>query len=523
MSSSIVSKNVFEISPLIWGVSLGSASLSSLLNLAVLTDFFSPAANRNDVEKSKPWLAPAELPQITIQIPCRNEPLDVVQNGSLKSALALNYPKDKLTIQLVDNSEQGKYEELAAYCEEQGVHFIHREGRDGGKARNLNIGLGLWPVNGQRYEPQSDLYFLVDADITFEPDTLQKLLPEFKANPRLPFVVCEAESSGGNLFTDAIAATHLPRLYRRTNTEKYGFANSTGFGLLYNRHAWSEIQGWPEDSISEDWAASMTIRARSEYWTKGHRVNYVRLSDPVPANLERYKIQQARWVQGTLENIRWYLWPLLKAKHIPWNEKVDVFFKAWGYPQQAMAQVIIPLITVSSGISVIDNYLLLNNASAWLQSLSSVVSLFIIPFVLLAGVPIVFLKIKQGSESAGHYFRHLLTGSLAGISAGLAITRGVGKGLFGAKNALFNVTPKGNVPQENALLRTFQKNWKEIAFGSGIVLSSIFLLPGYLGLVSFFGLGFIITPFMSLIKFKKSEKTDFPKQQETQADKPHDM
>ncbi|MDR1324296.1 MAG: glycosyltransferase [Candidatus Margulisbacteria bacterium] len=496
------------------------------MNLATLTDFFSPVESRNDVEKSKPWLDPAELPPITIQIPCRNEPLDVIKNNSLKSALALNYPKDKLTIQLVDNSEQGKYEELAAYCQEQGVQFIHREGRDGGKARNLNIGLGLWPVNGRCYEPRSDLYFLVDADITFEPDTLQKLLPEFKANPRLPFVVCEAESGGGNLFTDAIAATHLPRLYGRTNAEKYGFANSTGFGLLYNRHAWNEIHGWPEDSVSEDWAAGMTIRASSEYWTRGQRVNYVQLIDPVPANLERYKIQQARWAQGNMENMRWYLWPLLKAKHIPWNEKVDVFFRAWGYPQQAMAQVVTPLITLTGGalyaalknggIGVIENYLLLNDMSAWLQSGGTIAGLFIIPFVLLGGMPAVFLKIKQGSDTAWHYLQHLLTGSLANIGAGLAITRGVKKGLFGEKNALFNVTPKGNIPKENVLLKTFQKNWKEISVGAMILSASILLLPGYAGLLGFAGLGFMVAPFMSLLKFRQN--SSHPK---TQTDKPN--
>ncbi|MDR1998177.1 MAG: glycosyltransferase [Candidatus Margulisbacteria bacterium] len=472
-----------------------------------MADFF------GTTEKIKPRLEPAELPQVTIQIPCRNEPLEVVKNNSLKSALELNYPREKLTIQLMDNSDPGKYEELADYCREQGVKFIHREGRDGGKARNLNIGLGLLPINNQYYEPQSDLYFLVDSDITFEPDTLQKLLPEFKANPRLPFVVCEAEPGGGNLFTNAIAATDMPKLYGNTHAEKYGFTNSTGFGLFYNRHALNEINGWPEDSVSEDWAAGMAIRQLSEYWDKGKRVNYVQLIDPVPANLERRKIQQSRWAQGNMENLRWYLPAFLKAKHIPWNEKIDALFRIFGYPSQAMTQVITPLLTIIGGsayvilgngsIKGISNYLLLNNASAWLQTLGFGLRILITLLPLLVGPTVLYLKIKKGNRSALHYLKHLFSGSLANIGTGLAVTRGVKNGLFGQKRALFNITPKGTAQTENAVLRIVQKNWKEIIFGAWIMLSSIFLLPGYLGLMGLVGLGFMVSPFMSLVNFRK--------------------
>jgi cellulose synthase/poly-beta-1,6-N-acetylglucosamine synthase-like glycosyltransferase len=512
MADILLLSSFFEIPALPLGLNLSAIALYGLNNYALLSDSFSPT------EKTKPWLDTAELPQVTIQIPCRNEPLDVVKNNSLKSALALNYPREKLTIQLVDNSEQGKYEELAAYCQEQGVKFIHREGRDGGKARNLNIGLGLLPVNGQYYEPQSDLYFLVDSDITFEPDTIQKLLPEFKADPRLPFVVCEAEPGGGNLFTDSIAAAEMPKFYGSTNIEKYGFTNSTGFGLLYNRHALNEIQGWPEDSVSEDWATSMAIRARAEYWTKGKRVNYVQLIDPVPANLERRKIQQARWAQGNMENLRWYLPALLKAKHIPWNEKIDALTRIFGYPSQAIAQVFMPLITMIGGsayallgsgsVSNITNYLLINNASAWLQSLGLSFRLLIIPFLLLAGLPALYIKIRKGNKSALRFLKNVFPGSLASIGTGLAVARGVKTGLFGKKNALFNVTPKGKIQKENTLSRILQKNWKEIVFGSTILLFSIFLLPGYAGFLGLLGLGFVVAPFMPLIKIPKNTPPD---------------
>ena len=215
----------------------------------------------NKVEDVKKQLEHGELPNITVQIPCRNEPFDVMKNTSIRSALALDYPKEKLTIQVVDNSETGKYEELQQYCKDNGIEFIHREGKEGGKARNLNIGLGLKPIDETFYTPKSDLYFLVDADIEFSPNILKKTLPEFKVNPKLPFVIFESDDyADDNLFNTSLATVNQASSHTIVDIEKFGFTTSGGYGLLYNRHAWNIVDGWKEGFVGEDWATGIAIR-----------------------------------------------------------------------------------------------------------------------------------------------------------------------------------------------------------------------------------------------------------------------
>ncbi|MDR2430760.1 MAG: hypothetical protein LBD99_00660, partial [Candidatus Margulisbacteria bacterium] len=69
-------------------------------------------------------LSAEELPNVTVQIPCRNEPFEIMKNNSIQSALALDYPREKLTIQVIDNSEEGRYTELQEYCAANGIEFL---------------------------------------------------------------------------------------------------------------------------------------------------------------------------------------------------------------------------------------------------------------------------------------------------------------------------------------------------------------------------------------------------------------
>ena len=234
----------------------------SILVVNKISEFVKPD------ELPPPALSDEKLPFVTVQIPTYNEPFDVVKATSLRSALALDYPANRLKIQVVDNSNQPeKYAQMQAYCKtlaNQGINveFIHRDGRDGGKARNLNIGLGLKDINGKYVSAEGDIFFLVDSDIEFPPDLLRLSAPEFVYNEKLPFAIFEVIDEGHqNLFSRPAALLNQARSKNVKHIEDHGLTTLGGYGTLYRKSALEDIWGWQEDKVGEDWATGIALRA----------------------------------------------------------------------------------------------------------------------------------------------------------------------------------------------------------------------------------------------------------------------
>jgi len=132
--------------------------------------------------------ARADLPFVTVQIPLRNEELDVVARYSLASAFALHYPPNRLEIQVIDNSDSPEcYLPIQRYLNAEAARrrvsavLLHREGTAGFKARNLNLGLAA---------ARGAFFLVLDADSTVPPDTLVSVLPYFQ-DPEVGYVQME--------------------------------------------------------------------------------------------------------------------------------------------------------------------------------------------------------------------------------------------------------------------------------------------------------------------------------------------
>jgi cellulose synthase/poly-beta-1,6-N-acetylglucosamine synthase-like glycosyltransferase len=96
-------------------------------------------------EQAAPPL-PAELPRVLVQVPVYNEPL--VVDRVLAAAAALDWPRDRLTIQLLDDSTDITSDiavHAVARLRRDGVDVVHvrRTDRSGFKAGALAEGLAL--------------------------------------------------------------------------------------------------------------------------------------------------------------------------------------------------------------------------------------------------------------------------------------------------------------------------------------------------------------------------------------------
>src|SRR5690349_14066845 len=109
-----------------------------------------------------------ELPNVTVQLPLYNE-RHVVER-LLESCALLDYPHDRLTIQVLDDSTDETVDIVAALCvkwQAAGVNMQHvrRVERKGYKAGALAYGMTV---------SDSELFAVFDADFVPTPDFLRK-------------------------------------------------------------------------------------------------------------------------------------------------------------------------------------------------------------------------------------------------------------------------------------------------------------------------------------------------------------
>ncbi len=115
----------------------------------------------------------ADLPLVTVQLPVFNE-MHVVER-LLTSVSKLDYPMEKLQIQLLDDSTDETTEIARKEVEKLRVQgfdaeMIHREDRTGFKAGALENGL---------ITAKGDYVFILDADFVPNPDVLRKTIHYF--------------------------------------------------------------------------------------------------------------------------------------------------------------------------------------------------------------------------------------------------------------------------------------------------------------------------------------------------------
>ncbi|MGA8301763.1 MAG: glycosyltransferase, partial [Terriglobales bacterium] len=122
-----------------------------------------------------------ELPRVTVQLPIFNE--QYVVDRLLDAVCRLDYPREKLDIQLLDDSTDETVDVARALVEQYAasgnpVTYIHRENRHGFKAGALAAGLE---------SAKGEFVAIFDADFVPPPDFLLKCIHHF-TDPKIGMV-----------------------------------------------------------------------------------------------------------------------------------------------------------------------------------------------------------------------------------------------------------------------------------------------------------------------------------------------
>ena len=237
----------------------------------------------------------AELPVVTVQLPIFNE-ADVLDQ-LISYISALEYPKDRLQIQFLDDSTDETVtlgEAHAQRLREQGfdVEYRHRVNRQGYKAGALDEGMAT--VKGE-------FIAIFDADFAPEPDFLLKTIHHF-TDPKVGIVQARwvHRNRDYSLLTrlqGILLDGHL--MLEQTSRSRWGeFCNFNGTAGLWRRSTIDDAGGWRADTLTED--LDLTYRAQFKGWRFVY-LNDVLVPAELPPDMDGYKSQQHRWVKGSIQ------------------------------------------------------------------------------------------------------------------------------------------------------------------------------------------------------------------------------
>jgi cellulose synthase/poly-beta-1,6-N-acetylglucosamine synthase-like glycosyltransferase len=252
-------------------------------------------ASRRAVEPEPEPAPPDPLPRVTVQLPIYNELY--VSQRAIEALSRLDYPADRLEIQVLDDSSDETVHIVAAAVEQAralgtDIHHLRRDGRTGFKAGALKEAL---------VHARGELIAVIDADFVPEPDFLRRVIPHFD-QPDIGFV----QARWGHLNRDYSWLTRLQALaidghflVEQSGRGRRGYwFNFNGTAGVWRRDAIEDAGGWTADTLTED--LDLSYRAHLRGW-RGRYLEDVVVPGEVPAHMAGFRRQQHRWARGSLE------------------------------------------------------------------------------------------------------------------------------------------------------------------------------------------------------------------------------
>ena len=235
-------------------------------------------------------------PPVTVQLPVYNE-LHVVER-LIDAVARLDYPKDRLHIQVLDDSTDETTALAQArvdYHRTQGIDIvlIHRSERTGFKAGALQRGLET---------AKGEFIAIFDADFVPNPDFLQHVIPYFQGKPRLGLV----QARWGHINADYSHLTRAQALaldghfvVEQTARQRSGlFMNFNGASGVWRKRCIKEAGGWQGDTLSED--LDLSYRAQLAGWEFLYLPDVASPAE-IPPQINAFKRQQFRWAKGSIQ------------------------------------------------------------------------------------------------------------------------------------------------------------------------------------------------------------------------------
>ncbi len=436
----------------------------------------------------------AELPRVTVQLPIFNE--QYVIDRLIEACSKLDYPREKLDIQLLDDSTDETREVAAAIVERYRaagcpIDYVHRTNRHGYKAGALDHGLGT---------ARGEFIAIFDADFVPPPEWLMQVIHHF-AEPGIGMVQTRwTHLNRDYSFLTQVEAIQLDGHFvlEHGGRSRAGvFFNFNGTAGMWRRTAIAEAGGWQHDTLTED--TDLSYRAQLKGWQFKY-LQHVECPAELPIEMTAFKTQQARWAKGLIQTAKKIL-PVVWRSDAPLRTKIEAVY-------HLTANLSYPLMVVLSVLLM--PAMIIRFYQGWIQML-----LIDFPLMMMSTFSISsFYLVSQRELYPKTWYRtfiYLPFLMSLGIGLTLTNTRAVLEALLGIQSS-FKRTPKYRVEKRGETSQAAVKYrkrlglvpWLELLIGSyfavtvwyAIVNENYFTIPFLL----LFVIGYWYTGLLSLLQ-----------------------
>jgi len=261
-----------------------------------------------------------DLPVVTVQLPIYNE--KYVAARLIDAVCLFDYPKDRLEIQVLDDSEDDTFELVQLAVGEQQLrgfnirHYHRISGRAGYKAGALKEGMKC---------AKGEFIAIFDADFIPPPWFLKKTIGYF-IDPVIGLVQCRWGHINENYssLTEAQALSldlHF-LIEQKAKSMTHLFMNCNGASGIWRTSCIFDAGGWQTTTLVED--LDLSYRAQLKGWKSLFLENIV-VEGELPVQMNAAKRQQFRWAKGSIQVALKLLIDILMEKKIAIDTKIQAF------------------------------------------------------------------------------------------------------------------------------------------------------------------------------------------------------
>ena len=392
-------------------------------------------------------------PVVTVQLPVFNEVY--VVGRLIDAACAMIYPKDKLEIQVLDDSTDETVEVVAQHVERYrklgyDIKQVRRTNRQGFKAGALKEGL---------VSARGEYVAIFDADFVPRQDFLLTTLPYFATDPQIGLVQTRWEHINSDYSiltrTQAMALDGHFVIEQAVRNKVGFFINFNGTAGVWKKECILDAGNWQADTLTED--LDLSYRAQLRGW-KFKYLNNVTSPAELPSEINALKSQQFRWTKGAIETARKML-PTVWRSDLPLKIKVHATFHLTN-------NLVFPFIVLAGVLNV--PLVFIKHAGAH-NAYFTFMSVFVFAFI----GSFLFYLFSQKDVYADWRKRIFLFPVFMAGSMGFAVnnSRAVLEGLFKRKSE-FVRTPKYSIQNKKDTWR--DKSYTPVKI-SGTVVLEVFL------------------------------------------------
>ncbi|MGZ5959681.1 MAG: glycosyltransferase family 2 protein [Rhizomicrobium sp.] len=320
-----------------------------------------------------PLLPDEALPRVLVQLPvCDEGPLAV---RVAAAAARMDWPLDKLEIQVLDDGRAGDPEDLvraimSVVPEGVNLKVLRRGERSGFKAGNLAFGLK---------HCDAPYVAIFDADFVPPTDFLRRTVPALVADSGLAYV--QARWGHANrtknwltraqgMLLDAHFAVEQEARFRAGLPMSFN-----GTAGVWSRAAIDNGGGWTGDTLTED--LDLSMRCAMKGWRTA-LMSDVEVPGELPETAAAWRAQQARWTKGHAQTARKLL-PAIWASDMPLWKKAAMSLQMiqFAFYTLAFASAAISLTLMYLGVVYILSVSLLGLSVSALGLIASTAYLYL--------------------------------------------------------------------------------------------------------------------------------------------------